>query len=182
MKKYIFRLPTFLASTFLLLGGGLFISMNTLAEEEPVDKMSQLEAQVNELLAFKQQVQNYNPNISPFDDFKNINSEPQQLGGDGTKFPPSTYCAVDYMEWPSSDTYKKSAWAMESMYTTGQPLVRHEDVNGDGLIDYVMSANSDVQRNSCLELNNGSGWDLTYKCHAIKNNNIWTFYGDCAQQ
>ncbi len=116
------------------------------------------------------------------DDFK-ADLEPQQIGGDGTKFPPSNICTDDYQEWPSSDTFKKSNWSTEyfyNWYSSDFSGSYFNDINGDGLVDNFYMNRTDDRLWSCVYLNNGSGWDLAQKCYAKENNDAWTFWGDCA--
>ena len=108
--------------------------------------------------------------------------------GDGTNFPPNNICTLDYESWDSSDTYQSSDWALEELYvnpSVGTPN-HFLDLNGDGLVDYFYyyryTAGSVSHVRSCVHLNNGVGWDLTYKCYVTRpsHSDPWTFYGDCA--
>lgn len=102
--------------------------------------------------------------------------------GDGTNFPPSYLCTLDYQNWESSDTYSDSEWSTESLYINAQGGSGSffQDINGDGLTDYFFVQNATVNRRSCVHLNNGRGWDLVQKCYAELDSGSWTFYGDCA--
>lgn len=173
----------FLFTALVIAGLAMTLSFTTKAEDQPLDKMAQLESQVQSLLQFKQQVENYNPNVVPtIDDLKNVDQAPQQAGGDGTKFPPSNICTSDYLEWPSSDTYKKSdEWPVENVYLPVNTISdQYIDLNGDGLVDRLVGYRPSGGLINCVYLNNGRGWDLVHKCYGKANNNIWTFYGDCA--
>jgi len=108
-------------------------------------------------------------------------------------------CLDNYETWPTSTTLKQDAdWSVAKFATlnnTGLPLIRFTDVNGDGLVDYLYH-NARVYSHwslpnpvnlldGCLLLNNGSGWDNTYRCHTVIEtvNDVGhaKFYGDCAQ-
>lgn len=64
--------------------------------------------------------------------------------------------------------------------STSGPVIT--DVNGDGLIDFVFSWNtqstSGTDWTQWVRLNNGRGWDTVYTCNRHASQNQWT--GDCA--
>ena len=86
-------------------------------------------------------------------------------------------CLTNYSTWPSSSKFKHDVpWSTEKMYNVNNPSL-FTDLNGDGLVDYLYIYNFD----SCVLFNNGSGWDIVYKCLTIqKPDYSWTYYGDCA--
>lgn len=53
------------------------------------------------------------------------------------------------------------------------------DVNGDGLVDLVMSENNKQTGawQQYVYLNNGNGWDQVYECNKADFSSPWT--GDC---
>ena len=186
--KNVLKSLRFFISTLVIVAIALTVSVNTWAEEEsqeegvPVDKMAQLEAQIKTLMDFKQNVENYNPNIDPLDDLTNPDFGPQQAGGEGTQLPPGA-CYADHKDWPSSGTYNESDWDLQKLAFDSANGVQLQDLNGDGLVDSFMKSKSGTLLATCVFLNNGRGWDLTHKCYGTKNDNqVWTFYGDCAQQ
>jgi hypothetical protein len=106
---------------------------------------------------------------------------------------PNPTCVDNHTAWNSSTTFKTdSAWSsvfMVSTYANGttQPLNQLIDLNGDGLPDYIYSQHTYTTTpirfnymNDCIYLNNGNGWDLTYRCVVSTNNAEAVYYGDCA--
>ncbi|NJP03927.1 hypothetical protein HC823_01500 [Candidatus Gracilibacteria bacterium] len=106
-------------------------------------------------------------------------------------------CLDGYESWPKSNKYKKdSIWNTQVFLSGNTSLAREKDqmldINGDGLVDYLYVSNRSYSSgnismntvNSCVALNNGSGWALTYKCMAypeyINGVYIALYYGDCA--
>lgn len=70
-----------------------------------------------------------------------------------------------------------------------------QDINGDGLPDYIRSSNQTndygngelrMNYSACVHLNTGSGWDQVYACYAATSYNynsqasMKTYWGDCA--
>lgn len=153
------------------------------AEEQTEGKVIILESQMSKLIESQDKLTGIlQEALLPNDKFKNPDPEPQQAGGDGTKFPPAYICTEDYSEWPSSYIYEESEWAMESMYATPNGSSSYfSDVNGDGLMDYYFINNTTTQRRTCLQLNNGRGWEMAHQCYAERIQGVWKFYGDCAK-
>ncbi len=108
-------------------------------------------------------------------------------------------CLDNYLSWNNSTTYKTtSSWntafmtssVIATLASAGSnslnPINQLQDINGDGLPDYVylQKANDFTGQNqaaseaSCVYLNNGNGWTLTYRCVADPTSG--KFYGDCA--
>lgn len=173
----------FVTAGLMVFALALIVVNQTSAEDENTEaKVITLESQMSQLIESQNNLTLALQNaLLPKDQFKAPDQEPQQLGGDGTKLPPSYLCTSDYLEWPSSDTYKETEWAMEDMYPTGgQNTSYFSDINGDGLVDYYFLDVASGRR-TCVQLNNGQGWDLVHKCMAKSVNNVWTFYGDCAK-
>ena len=129
-----------------------------------------------------------------------------QLNAFNTFYNPD--CLKDYKSLPYSGVYREDApWDM--MFTMGPggnlPITEsYMDLNGDGLLDYLYIHHGadfvagpysngayDYARykDMCVYLNNGSGWDSTYRCKVTRGDKIpgYTnvyyprFYGDCAQ-
>lgn len=151
-------------------------------EENSPTNITTLESQITKLIESQVKLTDtLQKALKPMDQFV-LPDQPQQAGGDGKAAPPSYICTQDYLEWPSSGIYKESEWAMEDMYNPGnQAVTNFTDINGDGLADYTWYLSSWDHRNTCVQLNNGRGWDLAYKCYAQLTNNVWKFYGDCAK-
>ncbi len=180
----------FILSGFFVLLIALTFSTFSQAEEVDDQKINVLESQMSQLiesqneltLALSGVVNNDSPNLEGLDDFK-ADLEPQQMTvGDGTEFPPYTNCGNGHQEWPSSGIYKKSEWQMEEFSNSvGNRTMGFQDLNGDGLVDHYNYYHGSNWRNSCVYMNDGEGWDLVHKCYAKENNNVWTFWGDCAQ-
>jgi hypothetical protein len=95
---------------------------------------------------------------------------------------PPTGCGYDYVGLPSASTWKDAPWSMKFLSPSSTDNNIFIDLNGDGLIDHANSSTGFGTRYStCIDLNNGHGWDRVYTCYGINNgNNTWTFYGDCA--
>lgn len=103
-------------------------------------------------------------------------------------------CIDNYQTWNSSNTYKQTSnWALGFVNTFNMPSSGvmnslGQDLNGDGLVDYLFHQKiSPIGSNTtasnaeytCVYLNNGHGWDATYRCVSNGSTNP-TFYGDCA--
>jgi hypothetical protein len=91
---------------------------------------------------------------------------------------PRGECSTDKNQWPSSLHYKQADWDVN--FISGSGIQVWNDVNGDGLLDYIISTRLSSIIKSCVYLNTGSGWERRYKCVAELTNNVWNFYGDCA--
>ena len=100
-------------------------------------------------------------------------------------------CFKDYYNWNSSTTYDGNHdWNLDLVpvastcaYSSCTPNVFQtlQDVNGDGLADFVFSYSKASNAGSediynCVGLNTGSGWNIVYKC--VQRSGL--FYGDCA--
>lgn len=173
---------------FILAGLMVFVLAMTLAYPSWAEDLIQpsLESKLVELIDSQNKLTaTLQKAWEPKDQFKIPDSDPQQLGGDGTKFPPALFCTSDYQEWPSSGVYKESDWPLEKLYGWYMDVngAQYIDVNGDGLTDQLYLNKSSTQIHSCLYLNNGRGWDLAHKCYANFDGNpqAWKFYGDCAK-
>ena len=123
-----------------------------------------------------------------------------QLADASTNAIDNPTCVDGYMTWKGSNTYKKTAkWNVDFIPSTGvsnnssyNPKKEYfTDINGDGLPDYIFARRDDYLNNNirnggtCVYLNNGSGFDLVYKCYVrgdFKNStqNYKIYYGDCA--
>lgn len=121
-------------------------------------------------------------------------------------------CNAGWQEWPSSPYYNQNAeWDISGViqYNTSG-LSQFIDINGDGLNDYISHnhlgggrgyGNSADPNNpaemyfyrtgrSCVALNNGTGFDIVYKCFITVDQETpdpvtgrlmtVTHYGDCA--
>ena len=109
-----------------------------------------------------------------------------QYSSSGTDVPG---CLDNFASFPTSTNFNYNApWStvnfnLGTSGTEGSQLLTNQfvDINGDGLNDHVyrkgyLSAGK-RREESCVLLNNGSGWDIVYRCFATNG----TFYGDCAQ-
>ncbi|MBI5414697.1 hypothetical protein HZA38_04245 [Candidatus Peregrinibacteria bacterium] len=128
-------------------------------------------------------------------------------GGIGIESSSGMYaCESDSGSLPSSANLKTDApWSTVafplhtwedtkySFYTDGlssKPEETFVDINGDGLADYIYRHHyldnrySVNQINDCVFLNNGSGWDMVFKCSNLRDpaTGQTRWYGDCAQQ
>jgi hypothetical protein len=84
-------------------------------------------------------------------------------------------CATDYSTWNTSATPSmEHPWSNLTLAAMGTTQM-FMDFNGDGLPDYFYYVAGSAPT-TCLYLNNGTGFDQTYRCR--KYNNI--YYGDCA--
>lgn len=106
-------------------------------------------------------------------------------------------CLDNYETWPSSTTFNPDApWSIHGFWSWGNsnyaPYYENmTDVNGDGLVDYIYrhsyaSNVSGIRFNSgesCVLLNNGSGWDVAFRCFIgwDSTSSQPLFMGDCAQ-
>ena len=68
-----------------------------------------------------------------------------------------------------------------------KPLRAFLDINGDGLLDFIYDYREGpnrryINKESCVMLSNGQGWDVAYHCRANYSNvdASWTYFGDCA--
>lgn len=101
-------------------------------------------------------------------------------------------CLDNYGTWKKSNVYtNKAKWNVDFIPHTGvtsntstQPSKdSFVELNGDGLPDYIYTERTNTPYNStkyggsCVYLNNGSGFDLAYKCYAGTSSD---YYGDCA--
>lgn len=98
-------------------------------------------------------------------------------------------CLDNYNTLPSSTTFNYSApWSTVNFYNGSNSTAGYQekinnfvDINGDGLNDYFYRYSyvysSKRREEACVLLNNGSGWDVAYRCLTING----TYYGDCAQ-
>ena len=114
----------------------------------------------------------------------------ESLEATSTSMPP--FCLTGYANWDHSNSYKAdNEWQTDFIAlkpsTISDPVREFFiDVNGDGLLDYIYHYNyygyGRWVIHSCVYLNNGSGWDSTYKCLANGEDStgIFDFYGDCA--
>lgn len=176
-------------SNFILAGLMVFVLAMTLAypswAEDLIQPGSTLESKMSELIDSQNKLTvALQKALEPNNQFKIPDSEPQQAGGDGTNTPPPQSCTQNYQEWPSSNIYKRSDWdPYEMMFAGNNAGAHYYDINGDGLLDYFFLSYAGSQRQSCVHLNTGRGWDMVYGCYAYKNNlDPWIFYGDCAKQ
>ncbi len=101
--------------------------------------------------------------------------------------PPSVGCyyagGTYYSNWDHSQKYKdNSPWNVDFTVNSENGAYSRDyfqDVNGDGLSDYIYYYNY-LGLKECVYLNNGSGWDLIYRCVGVRNSSgVWTYYGDC---
>lgn len=126
---------------------------------------------------------------------------------------PNPTCFDNFGNWPHSNNYTAAGqWnpsfvPMESYgFVSGNGTIdnsakRREqfiDLNGDGLLDYLY-VDHEYMRNQqgqqeirftrdCVYMNNGHGWDQTYRCKAdvkipVQGGEIdQNYWGDCAAQ
>ena len=100
-------------------------------------------------------------------------------------------CFKDYYNWTSSTVYDGNHdWNIDLVpvarvsSSSAAPNVFQmmQDINGDGLADFVFSYGKSgsypgsEENYRCLALNNGAGWDIVYKCVHRGGR----YYGDCA--
>jgi len=113
-------------------------------------------------------------------------------------------CLDNYQSWNTSTTYNpNNNWSTDlidsqylnpAYYTYPYHSIT-QDINGDGLPDYVyVSSYSSggsmcgtqiyIPISTCVGLNNGHGWTIVYKCVAVCDTtvtpNVLRFYGNCA--
>jgi len=97
---------------------------------------------------------------------------------------PTPGCLDNYTSWHSSNTLKAdSEWSTVLFDGGGSTyqLSFFQDINGDGLVDFITANHSDQYSfmSDCVMLNNGhDGWDVVYRC--VTSNYGQIFYGDCA--
>lgn len=134
-------------------------------------------------------------------------NEEGQFVGDGTEVGTSfkgnegpASCTDGYQNWNHSNVYKSiGSWNLffmkrrQSSNQYRQPNFENErfvDINGDGLTDYLYAyretntVGSTSLEESCVYLNNGTGFDKKYQCVATfsgTNYSTVNAYGDCAQ-
>lgn len=110
-------------------------------------------------------------------------------------------CTDNYTTWNNSLTYNPNAqWSTNFMIinyingtTTQIANIFNQDINGDGLVDYLYSGTSSqstcgtqkyYRTDSCVYLNNGKGWTPAYRCvvscNQLSGSYEVRFYGDCA--
>jgi len=179
--------------------GGVFLS-DTKAQESDtlVQKMDELIGSLNSLFA----------EIAP----QTTETGTDESANDVVSLQSSTsrgvdygYCIDGWETWPQSNKKKENApWSLEQIttmvYSGDQPLNQFIDLNGDGLTDHVYSrSHQNVYAastpsgyryyrygESCVMLNNGSGFEIAHRCRVDKkydqNTRKWdlVFYGDCA--
>jgi hypothetical protein len=106
-------------------------------------------------------------------------------------------CFDNYTSWYNSTTRKTTAdwstWFVGPYIGPGSSTTQlriynnfERDINGDGLPDYMFVDHNNQSIGywrmfDCVYLSNGHGWELGYRCVAVKTLNVLTFYGDCAQ-
>ena len=103
-------------------------------------------------------------------------------------------CLDNFTTWKTSGTYKNNAkWNVDFMPFNNPGanmpgIVSREsfvDLNGDGLADYLFTerspylGNGAIMGGSCVYLNNGSGFNLAYKCY-VDGSSTNKYHGDCA--
>lgn len=104
-------------------------------------------------------------------------------------------CLDNFFTWKTSGTYKNNAkWNVDFMpfINSGANMPgtmsreSFADLNGDGLPDYIylerspyLSGSGTIIGGSCVYLNNGSGFNLTYRCY-VDGNSPNQYHGDCA--
>lgn len=113
---------------------------------------------------------------------------------------PNPSCFDNHTTWDSSSTYKTSDWNLDFIprekYDSDQPESWYTDeqfvdLNGDGLSDYIYKysyyinayGNKYTNDQTCVYLNNGSGFDVAYRCVAdvyYAPTESESYYGDCA--
>jgi len=111
-------------------------------------------------------------------------------------------CTDNYQTWSSSTVYNQNAnWSVGYMrYLPGTTGVIFQDINGDGLPDYIYHNKGSAYVNqssscgsfydgeeTCVYLSNGHGWSMAYKCYAKCEQTgaypyvyVMKYYGDCA--
>lgn len=108
-------------------------------------------------------------------------------------------CIDNYQSWNSSTVYKTTSdWNTSFMTSTViatlasagsnalTPINQIQDLNGDGLPDYIyhqkatdfVGSSATAIEASCVYLNNGHGWDMTYRC--VAEPSTGKYYGNCA--
>ena len=119
----------------------------------------------------------------------------------------SVSCLDNYENWRKSTSFRANApWSTAFIRDSNisSPNNFNTDLNGDGLVDYVYVAHSNVglcshygstggcqkyidsyrEMQDCVYLSNGNGWNLAYRCVSEKEkvgqNDIVYYYGDCA--
>lgn len=169
-----------LVSLALVLSAGFFVTRFSLAEEVE-NQVLMMEGQMSQLIEAQLQLTQAIEGMFPENGGGDYMPQPQAAGGDGTLFPPPGNCISAKQEWSSSNTYSDSDWSTQSKYTGSSRINQYLDINGDGLPDHLDYKNDSSLILSCIHLNTGSGWELAHKCWGQKVNNVWTFYGDCAE-
>lgn len=126
------------------------------------------------------------------------NLTPQELIDLGVQGGSSSYPHLSCVQELVRTTQPSSVFVSDVPYNLqfhiGSLTNAFQDVNGDGLPDYVFAFNTvnggqtliqDYQ--ACVYLNNGSGWTQAYRCYAVTHTNASTgqievanYYGDCA--
>lgn len=105
-------------------------------------------------------------------------------------------CATYLKSLPASEQYNQNYQYDTSFMPSTAPATLNQDINGDGLIDYVYhqsnasSSNPGITRylsTSCVYLNNGNGWSKASVCLAdaqVENSTgnyvSRSYKGDCA--
>lgn len=205
MKKLFSRRSVLSGFVILLLGVGFGLSASTSQAQKTIDvsqgSSSGLMVKLDKLV---DQIAGLTGAIS--DAVGNNEDTEISTGGDGIGlqefggYVDNPSCLDGYLSWPTSNTFKNDApWSTHLMYggVGSQQGDAHKintflDVNGDGLNDYIYSKKYlvNVRVNgvytryntggSCVLLNNGSGWDIAYKCMAKHSSTGFIYYGDCA--
>jgi len=112
-------------------------------------------------------------------------SGPKALTVSATASEPSLDCLTGHSTWPSSATLKTdSPWNMNFVrLNVGSNFSIREhftDINGDGLLDYLFLDTGATWLQTCVYLNNGTGFEKAFRCIATQTSGIWTYKGDCA--